>query len=270
MTTSDRGRDAPGHDQLAAAVTQLTAELAALRRDLARRHLLDLASGVLVAQLSLTPADAVDHLAQLAETTGIAPEDLAADIVNGASGTAGLSPRAMAADVGDAADDGATAEDAAADVDVDVEVDQERADARRARLTEAAAEAAAKTGGTVDEVAETLLDGGLRPLGVRGLWLFRRTETDCLELAGQAGVSPLEAAHWRWVPPAAHSPLHRVLTEAAPAWLPAGPGNGERLPGPAPEAARAVLPLRQRGLVTGLALADWPGPASWTSRCSAP
>ncbi|UUN30480.1 SpoIIE family protein phosphatase [Streptomyces sp. FIT100] len=272
MTTSDRGRDAPGRDQLAAAVTQLTAELAALRRDLARRHLLDLASGVLVAQLSLTPADAVDHLAQLAETTGIAPEDLAADIVNGASGTAGLSPLAMAADLGEAAadEDAAAAADAAADADgtadvgvdeaADIDVDQERTDARRARLTEAAAEAAAQTGGTVDEVAETLLDGGLRPLGVRGLWLFRRTETDCLELAGQAGVSPLEAAHWRWVPPGAHSPLHRVLTEAAPAWLPAGPGDGERLPGPAPDAARAVLPLRQRGAVTGLALADWPGP----------
>ncbi|MFE7773698.1 SpoIIE family protein phosphatase [Streptomyces sp. NPDC057445] len=236
MTMPDQGRDEPGPDELAAAVTQLTAELADLHRDLARRHLVDLASGVLVAQLSLTPADAVDHLAQLAETTGVTQEDFAADVVNGASGSAGLP--------------GGVGEDS----------DRDTAQARKTRITEAATETGVKTGGTVDEVAETLLEGGLRPLGVRGLWLFRRTETDCLELAGQAGVNPLEAVHWQWVPPSAGGPLHRALMDAAPAWFPGGPPEGERLPGSAPDAARAVLPLRQRGTVTGLAVADWPGP----------
>ncbi|MFD7446997.1 SpoIIE family protein phosphatase [Streptomyces sp. NPDC059909] len=259
MTMPDQGRNEAGPDQLAAAVTQLTAELAAMRRDLARRHLLDLASGVLVAQLSLAPADALDHLTRLAETTGVAPEDLAADILNGAAGTIDPLAEDAAADAAmkAAAEGGGDEGRGRAEQDKETE---ERAVARRSRRTEAAAEAAAKAGGTVDEVAETLLDGGLRPLGVRGLWLFRRTETDCLELAGRAGVSPLEAAHWRWVPPEAGSPLHRVLAEAAPAWLPTGPSDGERLPGPAQDAARAVLPLRQRGAVTGLALADWTGP----------
>ncbi|MGW1882586.1 SpoIIE family protein phosphatase [Streptomyces sp. NPDC001970] len=247
MTMPDQGRAEPAPDQLAAAVTQLAAELSALRRDLARRHLLDLASGVLVAQLSLTPSDAADHLTQLAETTGVPEEDLAADILN-ASGTDREGAR-----------DRDTAADSGADTRRDQDRDRDRDEARRARRTEAAAETAAWTGGTVGEVAETLLDGGLRPLGVRGLWLFRRTETDCLDLAGHAGVSRLEAAHWKWVPPFAGSPLHRVLGEAAPAWFPAGPPGAERLPGPTPDAARALLPLRQYGTVTGLALADWPG-----------
>lgn len=280
MTMPHSGRTEPGPDELATAVTQLTAELAALRSDLARRHLHDLAAGVLVAQLSLTPADAVDHLARLAQTMGVSPEDLSADIVNAASGTAvgpekGATSRTGAAAVGSTAEapehpdvtgaastaspiapatqDGGTAAETGTAVET-------AAGARRTRRFEAAVEADARAGSPVDEVTETLLDSGMRPLGVRALWLFRRTETDCLELAGQAGASPLEAAHWRWVPPATCSPLHRVLAEATPLWLPTGPPEGERLPGPAPDAARAVLPLRQRGTVTGLVVADWPGP----------
>ncbi|MFE3644440.1 SpoIIE family protein phosphatase [Streptomyces sp. NPDC059169] len=277
----DPGRTEPGPEQLATAVAQLTAELSALRSDLARRHLHDLAAGVLVAQLSLTPADAVDHLARLARTMGVSPDDLSADIVNAASGTAAVHGEAgvphagtraaasAAADPPDVADavrdagsgaapaapDGTMAEGVAAG-------GAETASARGTRRLEAVVEAGTRSGSPVDDIVETLLHSGMRPLGVRGLWLFRRTETDCLELAGRAGVSPLEAAHWQWVPPAPCSPLHRALADAAPAWLPNGPAAGERLPGRAPDAARAVLPLRQRGVVTGLVVADWPGRAS--------
>ncbi|WP_432076011.1 SpoIIE family protein phosphatase [Streptomyces wuyuanensis] len=252
MTMSEEGPVEPGPDRLADAVRALTAELGALRRDAARRHLLDLACGVLVAQHSLTPGEAADHLAQLAETMGVGPEDLAADIVNGATGPPGaVGGPAPEGDAGARAAD-ETARDGA---------DQDRAAARKARLVEAGIEAATQTGGTVDEIAATLLNGGMRPLGARGLWLFRRTETDCLQLAGRAGVNPLEAAHWRWVPPATGSALHRVLSEGTPLWLPDGTSAAEALPGPAPGCARAVLPLRQRGVVTGLALVDWPGPA---------
>ncbi|MFD7227699.1 SpoIIE family protein phosphatase [Streptomyces sp. NPDC059881] len=250
----------PGPDALTAAVAQLTAELAGLRRDLARRHLLDLASGVLVAQRSLTPADAADHLAQLAETTNVSPEGLAADIVNAAAGQG--APAGHGSPAGDGAASGDIEAAAGTGAAAEAAADEDRSAARRARLVEATAESAAQTGSSVDVIAGTLLDGGMRPLGVRGLWLFRRTETDCLQLAGQAGVSALEAAHWRWVPPGTGSALHRVLAEAAPLWLPAGPPEGERLPGPAPDAARALLPLRQRGVVTGLALVDWPGPTA--------
>ncbi|MEU6705016.1 SpoIIE family protein phosphatase [Streptomyces wuyuanensis] len=253
MTMPEEGPVEPGPDRLADAVTQLTAELGALRRDVARRHLLDLACGVLVAQHSLAPGEAADHLAQLAEAMDVGPEDLAADIVNGATGPSGaVAGPAPEGDAGPRAMD-EPARDRAG---------EERTAGRRARLVEAGAEAAAQTGGTVDEIAATLLNGGLRPLGARGLWLFRRTETDCLQLAGRAGVNPLEAAHWRWVPPATGSALHRVLSEGTPLWLPEGTSAAEALPGPAPGSARAVLPLRQRGVVTGLAIVDWPGPAA--------
>ncbi|WP_455354916.1 SpoIIE family protein phosphatase [Streptomyces sp. SYSU K217416] len=214
---------------LCAAVAELSAEVTALHAERARRHLLDLAAGVLVAQLSVTPFDAADHLGRLAESTGLSVEDLAADIVNGAAGTV-------------------VAEAAGA---------HEVAHARRSRRTVSAAEA----GDTVGEVAAALLEGGLRPLGAQALLLWRRTATGCLELAGHAGVSAPDASHWRWFPPEGGGSLHRVMARAQPDWLPAGPPSGERLPGSTPDAARAVLPLWHRGAVTGVALVVWPGPA---------
>ncbi|AWK12247.1 phosphatase [Streptomyces spongiicola] len=253
MTMPEQGPVGPEPDRLADAVTRLTAELAALRREAARRHLLDLAGGVLVAQHSLTPGEAADHLVRLAETMDVGPEDLAADIVDGATGP----PGAASGDPPPERDGGPrTADDAARSG-----YGEAGSADRRARWAEAGTEAAARLGGTADEIAATLLDGGLRPLGARALWLFRRTETDCLQLAGRAGMNPLEASHWRWVPPTGGSTLHRVLGEGTPLWLPDGTGPAEALPGPDPGAARAVLPLRQRGVVTGLALVDWPGPA---------
>ncbi|WP_338674175.1 SpoIIE family protein phosphatase [Streptomyces sp. SCSIO 30461] len=251
----DHGRDAPEPDRLTTTVTQLTAELTRLRRGLGRRHLLDVASGVVVAQLAVSPADAMEHLARLADSTGVSVEDLAADIVNGASGTMG-SPGAETPRLADGSDSADSDSDGGQRTDDPAA----RTSARRARRTEAAADANATTGGSIDEVAETVLEGGLRPLGVRGLWLFRRTETDCLELAGQAGTSPLETRHWQWVPAGLNSPLHRALADAAPVWLPNGPPGGEHLPGSAPGGARALLPLRRRGTVTGLAVVDWTGP----------
>ncbi|MCX4825492.1 ANTAR domain-containing protein [Streptomyces sp. NBC_01142] len=157
---------------LSAAVTELAAEVAAVRADRASGHLLDLAAGILVAQLSVTPSDAADHLLRLAASTGLSPEDLAADIVNAASGTVVAAP----------AEDG-----------------EGVAQARRARRAVASAE----TGDTIGDVAVTLLEGGLRPLGVQALWLWRLTATDCLQLAGHAGVSASEASHWQWIPPEA-------------------------------------------------------------------
>lgn len=219
-----------GTDGLCAAVAELTAEVASLRGDLARRHLLDLAAGILVAQLSTPPPDAAEHLARLADSTGIGPEDLAADIVNAASGAV----------VAHAPDES-----------------ESPADIRRRRRAETTAESF----DTIDEVAEALLDSGLRPFGAAALFLWRRTTTDCLQLAGHAGVSALEASHWRWIPPETKGTPHRVLAKGSPDWLPAGPPPDERLPGPAPDAARAVLPLWNYGSVTGLALIVWPGPA---------
>ncbi|KIF01852.1 hypothetical protein PL81_33270, partial [Streptomyces sp. RSD-27] len=87
---------------LSSAVADLTAEVAALHADRARRSLMDLACGVLMGRLSLSPAEAADHLLKLAVSTGLSASDLAADIVNAAAGPeagrdAGPDPRALPA-----------------------------------------------------------------------------------------------------------------------------------------------------------------------------
>lgn len=220
-----------GHDELSAALAGLAADNAGLREQLTRRHLIDLATGILVAQLQASPAEAAEHLARLAEATGVNTQDLAADIVNGVAGTIAVAPPTGGEDA--------------------------LAGARRMRQVVTAAE----TNEAVSEAAATLLDGGLRPLGVQSLWLWRRMESDCLRLAGHAGVSATEAARWQWIPPGLPAPFQSVLTEGSPVWLATGPPMDVVLPGPGPEAARALLPLRLQGATVGLALAVWPGRA---------
>ncbi|MFF2569311.1 PP2C family protein-serine/threonine phosphatase [Streptomyces sp. NPDC058084] len=203
----------------------LVAENRRLRAELARRHLLDLATGVLAAQLGLSTADAGEHLTALAAATGLTAEDLAADVVNAVAGPGDVLP----------------APDAPSPLP-----------ARRLRRTAAAAEVAPGVG----EAARTLLEGGLAPLGADSLWLWRCADAGSLRLAGHAGVGAVEAAAWRSIPPAAPAALRAALDGNAPVWLDGDAG----LPGAGPGAARAVLPLRRRGTVVGVALVGWPGP----------
>ncbi|RSS72834.1 SpoIIE family protein phosphatase [Streptomyces sp. WAC06614] len=209
----------PPGEALANAVAELTAEVAELREDRVRRRLLDLASGVLVQQLGLTPADAADHLVELALSTGLSAEDLAADVINSAAGTP---------------------------------VVENHTEARRIRRSVATV----LVSDTAAEAAASLLQGGLRRLGAQALYLWRRTATDCLELVGHAGAAPQEVVHWQWVPP--ETPLHQVVWAAESWWGadPRLPGGGAGLEG---EPLRAVMPLRRHGAVVGVALAVWPG-----------
>ncbi|MBT2366069.1 SpoIIE family protein phosphatase [Streptomyces sp. ISL-10] len=216
-----------GQNGTPAILQRLAEENAALRDDITRRHLTDLATGILAAQLQTTPSEAAEHLARLARSAATRQEDIAADIVNGVAGSMAVSaPSAGTV----------------------------WTDARRLRRITAAAEAE----DSVSQGAATLLEGGLRPLGVEALWLWRLTESGCLELVGHSGVSALEAAQWRWIPPAVPLPVREALMEGRPVWLPSGTTDGHVLPGPSERAARAVLPLRVRGSAVGIALAVWP------------
>ncbi|MFD9303996.1 SpoIIE family protein phosphatase [Streptomyces sp. NPDC060048] len=220
-----------GSAPLADAVTALTEEIAALRGDRARRRLFDLATGVLTVQLSASPTEAADHLVRLAVSTGLGAADLAADIVNAAVG--------------------------AVVVDVPEGPAPAASEARRARRSTAAVQAADSAGEAID----TLLEGGLRPLGVRSVFLWRRTESDCLALVGQAGAGRQEAVHWQWIPPEGGGPLHGAMAAGSPVWLPEGaPAGGPRVPGAAADGARALLPVREQGRVAGLLLAAWDRP----------
>ncbi|PKV83691.1 SpoIIE family protein phosphatase [Streptomyces sp. TLI_146] len=214
--------------QTASTIAALSAEAARLRAERTHRHLLDLATGVLAAQLRVGPAQAREHLEKLSRDTGVSREDLAADVVNGVAGDPEAAPA--------------------------VDGPPPLAEARRARRALAAAE----TYESVDESAAALLEGGLAPLGAQSLWLWRRTETGCLRLAGHAGVSAAEAVVWQWIPPGAPAVFHSVVVNGSPCWLGSGPPHGEELPGPGRRAGRALLPLSAQGAVVGLALAVWP------------
>ncbi|MFE5910072.1 SpoIIE family protein phosphatase [Streptomyces wedmorensis] len=214
----------------------LTAENRWLRTRFARRHLLDLAAGMLAAQMRLPPSEAAEYLDSLSQATGLPVEDIAADIVNAVSGDGGPSVTAVPGT------DGHHLEGLA--------------ERRRARRTAAAAEAA----DTAGEAARTLLDGGLSALGADSLWLWRRTGPGCLRLIGHAGVGAAEAVAWQWIPPAAPEPFRTVLADGTPVWLQDGPADGSPLPGPSARAARALLPLTRRDRAVGVALVGWPGP----------
>ncbi|OAR26866.1 phosphatase [Streptomyces sp. ERV7] len=222
-----------GGAQTASTIAALSAEADRLRAEGARRHLLDLATGVLAAQLQVGPAQAREHLEKLSQDTGVSPQDLAADVVNGVAGdpdAAGSAPPL--------------------------------AEARRARRALAAAE----TYERVDESARALLEGGLAPLGAQSLWLWRLTETGCLRLAGHAGVGAAEAVVWQWIPPGAPAMFHAAVVDGSPCWLGSGPPLGEVLPGPGRRAGRALVPLSTQGTVVGLALAVWPEPVDFDPR----
>ncbi|MFH8621190.1 SpoIIE family protein phosphatase [Streptomyces vietnamensis] len=242
MTGSADSAGPPSVARAERGFAELAAENRWLRDRLARRHLLDLAAGVLAAQLRLPPSEAVEYLSALAHATGLSPEDLAADIVNAAAGDGGPAVTVPESD----------------DPEPGHAPSGHPGEARRARRTAAAAEAA----DTVGEAARTLLGEGLAPLGAESLWLWHRVDRDCLRLAGCAGVGAAEAAAWQWIPPAAPEPFRTVLAENAPVWLEDGPPPGDPLPGPAARAARALLPLRRRDTTVGVALVGWPGPTA--------
>ncbi|WP_418960694.1 SpoIIE family protein phosphatase [Streptomyces tritici] len=226
----------------------LLAENRRLRARAAHRHLLDLATGILSVQLRLSLRDAAEHLESLAEATGLPVADVAADVVNAASGNG--SPVVAAPP-----DGGAQRPAAPGDGERVVEARRERR-----------AAAAAETAGDVGEAARALLEGGLAPLGATSLWLWHCTPVGGLRLAGHAGVGATEATAWQWLPPSVGEPFRTVLAEGMPAWRDEGPTGSEVLPGAAPDAARALVPLRRRGATLGLALVGWPGPTTLEPR----
>ncbi|WP_052434196.1 PP2C family protein-serine/threonine phosphatase [Streptacidiphilus melanogenes] len=189
------------------------------------RHLLDVAIGVLVAQQAVEPSVAAESLERLAAGAGLTPADLAADIINAACGA-------------------------------EVEQPGQRTPALPGPRVRRQVASAAEAGVDLDEVAATVLEE-LRPLGVRGLLLWRRTASDCLRLVAAAGFSPLERAQWAQIPPQWRALPQQVLSDEAPRWLPGGVADARELPGPDREAARALLPLRFEGRSAGVALLTW-------------
>jgi serine phosphatase RsbU (regulator of sigma subunit) len=218
----------PGEDDAGRLAIRASLDLAEELTRTEGRYLLDLATGVLVAQQAVEPAIAAESLNRLAAGAGLTPADLAADIVNAACGVDIESPGQYAAPL---------------------------PGPRARRQVVSAAEA----GVDLDEVAAKVLQE-LRPLGVRSLLLWRRTASDCLRLVASAGFSPLVLSQWAQIPPQWRALPQQVLSDEAPLWLPEGVGDARELPGPERDAARALLPLRYDGHSAGVALLCWRAP----------
>ncbi|SEK45934.1 SpoIIE family protein phosphatase [Streptacidiphilus jiangxiensis] len=220
-----------------AAIDALVAEVNALRAELQRRHLLDLATGVLVGRHQVTPAAAGSMLEEMASGAAVEVADLAADIVNEASGDPGTAPASTSTSTSPAPVAGRRRV-----------VDEARS---RRRVS-----GAAELGLDLDDVAAMLLEGPLARLGVDALMVWQRAQADCLALKAAVGVGPLAAARWSWIPPQWSTVPHHVTTSGVPQWFPAGISVEGTLPG-AEDAPRAVLPLRDGGVAVGVVLLLW-------------
>ncbi|MCZ0978544.1 hypothetical protein O1L60_03005 [Streptomyces diastatochromogenes] len=102
------------------------------------------------------------------------------------------------------------------------------------------------------------------------MFLWRRTESDCLALVGHAGASRQEAVHWQWVPRRTAVPCTGRWRRRTRLAAHGHPGRQAPMPGAAADGARALLPVLAQGQVAGLLLAAWDGPDPLAERCAGP
>ncbi|MFV0131359.1 SpoIIE family protein phosphatase [Streptomyces sp. HMX112] len=222
-------------DALAGTVEQLRRDLALAQQSADAQALIGIATGILVERGHGGPTESARHLEELSEAARLPLLELAADIVNGASGdnVTDALPRARAGG------DGVVAP---------------------AVLRLRAAEAGSLAGDP-QSAAESLLDQALAPLGACALALWSADRDGGLTLAGHAGFPRGEAERWRYVPPGLRTLPQRVLAERAPLWFGTLPtdvvGIGHRR---GTGGARAVLPAQLSGRLLGVLEVCWPHP----------
>jgi serine phosphatase RsbU (regulator of sigma subunit) len=219
---------------------RLSALIARQRRDLDRmqaqaasRSVIDLARGMLMAQLGCSPAEAAEQLACLSRDSNTLVADLAAQITGQPPSGAGPGP-----DAGDAADDPGDG---------------------RAAAGLARAGAAAEVTQDGDEFAAVLLEEALAPVGAAAVALWAAEPDGGLELAGAAGFGPREASRWRRIHPDMETAAQRACRGGLDSWWPSGCPTGEPAGiGRWPAGARAVLPLPGTVVALGAIEICWP------------
>lgn len=219
MTAQESGAEAGATiERLTGVIERQQREIERLRRGEASLRLLQLAQGILIEQLRCGPAEAAEHLRRLAERAGVAPVELAADLVGDAA-------------PGDEPDP-----------------------AGRRAITEAAAQVA-RDG---SELASAVLGEALGATGAVAVALWQLCPDGALEMAGYAGFDGLEASRWRRVPPQMDALPQRVARTGRPLWLGDTDDLRTAMFARWPGAARAVLPLSgPKGLV-GVMAVVWP------------
>jgi serine phosphatase RsbU (regulator of sigma subunit) len=219
-------------------VAQLTAVIARQQRELdaARGHaaadaVVNLARGVLVERLRCSPREAAAQLTRLAEAVGTPLVEFATEIL-------------------DQSGDGQAADPPPAPAPRPPHLHQ-------VRLAEAAVEIAADG----EQVAAAVFEEALAPAGAAAVAIWVIEPDGGLQLAGQAGLGPLETSRWHRIPPQLDCLAQRTAQLGVPRWVPSMP----LAPDPTPQVggwrgARAVLPLTDAGALTGVMEICWPTP----------
>jgi Stage II sporulation protein E (SpoIIE)/ANTAR domain/GAF domain len=221
VKTSDSGERA----KLTGLVGWQRRELDRMRSEAAGRSVIDVATGMLMAQLSCSAAEARQQLDRLSSASGITPADLAAEIT-GQHLLAAFAPAL-------------------------------RSSTSPARATVEAAPDGAR-------LAAALLEEAPSAKGAESAAIWLMEPDGGLELAGEAGLGPREASRWRRIPPDMAFPALRAVRENAEIWWPHGrpPGDDSPLAGRSADCARAVLPLRSDGASFGALEICWPAALS--------
>jgi serine phosphatase RsbU (regulator of sigma subunit)/PAS domain-containing protein len=218
--------------RLSALIARQRRDLDLLQQQAASRSVVDLARGMLMAQLGCSPAQAQEQLVRLSRDSNTSLADLAAQIAGQPAGAEGSADPAG----GEGGDEGETLGGTA--------------------LAAAAAEIAHDG----DEIAAALLQEALSAVGAVAVALWVAEPDGGLELAGEAGFGPREASRWRRVHPDMGTAAQRAARDGLETWWPAGRPAGDPAPaiGRWPKGARAVLPLPGTMAAHGALEICWP------------
>ncbi len=231
--------------RLAATVVRLREQARQAQADADGRALLEMAKGVLVERLRLSPAQAARQLVELAQAAGVSQLQLSADIVSQAA-------RDQLTDAArDFLDRVANEEGQAADAEAGESL------AVQLRTAESGVLAASD----VQAVACALLEHALIPLGATAVAVWTSDRSGALRLAGYAGFPEQEAVRWHYVPPGVPTPARRALAAREAVWFEELAATG--LPSVAhrlmPRGGRVAVPAEAQGRIHGVLEICWPG-----------
>jgi len=216
--------------RLTALITRQRRDLDIMRDQAATRSVADMAAGMLMERLGCSAAEAGQQLARLARQAGTPVAELAAEVTGQHLAEALNAPA------------------------------QGEPGWRALSLAGAALQEAVDG----DSIAAAALDEVLAPAGAAAVALWLLGPDGCLDLVGQSGLGAREAARWRHLPPDMDCLPQRAAREGAPVRRPDGAPRGAagpaELPGRGLTGARAVLPMRGQGGITGVLAAIWPVP----------
>ncbi|PZG23728.1 SpoIIE family protein phosphatase [Nonomuraea aridisoli] len=235
-----------GLGRLAATVDRLRRQVREAHAAADGRALIELAKGILVERLRLSPVEAARQLAALAERASLTPLELAADIVNEAAQDR----------LTEAAGRFLTEAGGGGGSPVRQDEPEDPSAAVRLRTAESGILSARDT----QAVSESLLEHALAPLGATAVAVWAAGGDGSLTLAGSAGFATGQAMRWRYVPPGVATPARQALVERRSVWfgdlseagLPSiGHHAGDR-------AGRVAVPAGTGGRILGVLEISWP------------